>query len=493
MLGASQLHAELALHSAAIAQLSGDLRALKGQLSPGITTIALSPLVSAALSHMTSTSSAEIDRLLLGLEGIEGAVNSIRFEWFTILRRADSLALTGNASVVNAFSPVVELLKSRWSKLNSGQKLLTFENDVRRAIVGVQTKTTTKLVSVANYSAEGRGAESSAIGIGNVSAFRGGAAVGSIEGAGRAVYDLYKASSDLVERLLRLQMQFITGEGATAVTSGVDTISQFIDSCPDLPAALGKDLANRWSSASDFGKGLLVGQVTGYLAATVFLAALSDGATVELELASGTSEIAEIARTFMKVTDPLEALRPLTRFASRVPPELRIAGREAQVIQDASGSVVSAETKLQSELAKLPAAMANKGSRLVHTPRSEALEELLREAAANDVMIHSDSEAQALLDWSARSAGEDPSNYHAVTIGQDIFVRPAYADNVRVLREELIHTFQQKAGAASNEIVEKEIEARLLMIQYRHKWSITNDEIREMIREVRIMRKTGKY
>jgi hypothetical protein len=48
-------------------------------------------------------------------------------------------------------------------------------------------------------------------------------------------------------------------------------------------------------------------------------------------------------------------------------------------------------------------------------------------------------------------------------------------------------------GASSAEIVEKEIEARLMMIKYRHKWGITADEIREMIQEVRTMRKTGRY
>ncbi|HMG23132.1 MAG TPA: DUF4157 domain-containing protein, partial [Kofleriaceae bacterium] len=137
--------------------------------------------------------------------------------------------------------------------------------------------------------------------------------------------------------------------------------------------------------------------------------------------------------------------------------------------------------------------MANKGEELINTPRPQALRELLDEARAANVEIHTDAEAQRFLDWAARAAGAEPETYHAVTLGDDIFVRPEYADNVRVLREELIHVFQQRAGASTAEIVEKEIEARLLMIRYRQKWAITNDEVREMIREVRIMRRTGKY
>ena len=107
--------------------------------------------------------------------------------------------------------------------------------------------------------------------------------------------------------------------------------------------------------------------------------------------------------------------------------------------------------------------------------------------------IHSDEEAQRLLDWAARAEGVDAANYHAVTIGDDIFVRVEHAANVRVLREELIHVFQQRGGLASNQIVEAEVQARLAMVRFRHKWGITNDEAREMIREIRTIRKSGKY
>ena len=75
--------------------------------------------------------------------------------------------------------------------------------------------------------------------------------------------------------------------------------------------------------------------------------------------------------------------------------------------------------------------------------------------------------------------GGKPCDYHAVTIGDVILVRPQYAENVRVLREELIHVFQQRGGMAVTDIVAQEIEARLMMIAQRHQRSLTVDEVKE--------------
>ncbi|MEO8846461.1 MAG: hypothetical protein ABI704_33120 [Kofleriaceae bacterium] len=130
---------------------------------------------------------------------------------------------------------------------------------------------------------------------------------------------------------------------------------------------------------------------------------------------------------------------------------------------------------------------------LAQTNRERALKDLVDEAAKANVVIHSDENAQALLDWSAKMNGAPPESFHAVTIGDDIFVRPEFVENVRVLREELIHVFQQRGGIGSNELVEGELQARLSMIQFRYRWGITNDEVREMIREVRKIRETGRY
>ena len=66
-------------------------------------------------------------------------------------------------------------------------------------------------------------------------------------------------------------------------------------------------------------------------------------------------------------------------------------------------------------------------------------------------------------------------------------------DNVRTLREEMIHVYQQRAGQSTNDIVVSEINARLEIIRNRYRWGITNNEIREIIAEIRQMRKTGRY
>jgi hypothetical protein len=135
----------------------------------------------------------------------------------------------------------------------------------------------------------------------------------------------------------------------------------------------------------------------------------------------------------------------------------------------------------------------NKGKPHKFVPREKALQNFLKEVKDNGVVIHSDEEATRYLDWCAKQHGAPPESFHAVTLGDDIFVRPEYADNVRVLREELVHVYQQREGADITKVVDLEIDARLQLIQNRHEWGITNNEVREMIQEIRIMRKTGRY
>jgi hypothetical protein len=186
----------------------------------------------------------------------------------------------------------------------------------------------------------------------------------------------------------------------------------------------------------------------------------------------GASEVAELQRIVRQIEADERVFRASLQEAGGAR-DLHRAGEQA--------------------LAELPPAMFNRGSKLIHTPREQALKELLEEARKADVIIQSDAEAARYLDLAAKRYGGNPSDYHAVTIGDVIFVRPQYAENVRVLREELIHVFQQRGGMAVTDIVAQEIEARLMMIARRHQWSMTVDEVKEMIAEVRQMRKTGKY
>jgi hypothetical protein len=195
-------------------------------------------------------------------------------------------------------------------------------------------------------------------------------------------------------------------------------------------------------------------------------------ATVKAGGKLGASEVAELQRIVRQIEADERVFRASLQ-ETRGARDLRRAGEQA--------------------LAELPPAMFNRGSKLIHTPREQALKELLEEARKAEVIIQSDAEAERYLDLAAKRYGGNPADYHAVTIGDVIFVRPQYAENVRVLREELIHVFQQRGGMAVNDVVAQEIEARLMMIARRHQWSMTVDEVREMIAEVRQMRKTGRY
>ena len=123
----------------------------------------------------------------------------------------------------------------------------------------------------------------------------------------------------------------------------------------------------------------------------------------------------------------------------------------------------------------------------MNVSREQALIELLKEARERGITIHSDAEAEELLEWAAMRDGQRPEKYHAVTLRQDIFVRAAYASDLRVLREEMIHVEQQRAGIGTDQIIAAEIEARQLMIKNRRRWAFTNREIRAMIKEIRLL------
>lgn len=127
------------------------------------------------------------------------------------------------------------------------------------------------------------------------------------------------------------------------------------------------------------------------------------------------------------------------------------------------------------------------------TSRQQALAELLAEAEARGVTIHSDDEAVLLLDWLAAQKGIARERIQAVTFGNDIFIRSEHAFNVRILREEMIHVGQQAAGIAHDEVSRAEVDARRQMIKNRRVWGIINDEAREMIAEIRSINETGRY
>jgi hypothetical protein len=134
----------------------------------------------------------------------------------------------------------------------------------------------------------------------------------------------------------------------------------------------------------------------------------------------------------------------------------------------------------------------------IRVSREQAVADIYADAKVRGVEIRSGTEANEYLDYAARQQGIPPEAMHATNIGDDlIFMREEFAFNPRVLREELIHTQQQHriqvgAGNSGNRPA-LEIEAREELINNRHQWSISNDEIREVIQEIRTIRETGSY
>ena len=130
--------------------------------------------------------------------------------------------------------------------------------------------------------------------------------------------------------------------------------------------------------------------------------------------------------------------------------------------------------------------------------RAEALAEVRAEAARRNIGILTDAdpEVKAYMDAAAKREGVAPEDLHASTIGDTIMVREAVADDVRVLREEMIHVDQQQnmqIGVGVDTRVDAEIAARQTMLDNAKDWALTQDEINEITREIETIRDRGRY
>jgi len=122
----------------------------------------------------------------------------------------------------------------------------------------------------------------------------------------------------------------------------------------------------------------------------------------------------------------------------------------------------------------------------------------LREANRLGIEIDSGEDAVAYLNWYERTAGATPGSHHAVAVGTDlIYVRPEYAANVRVLREEILHVLQQwgglEIGAGGHGIAEAEVAVRQTLMQNARRWGLTPTEVRELQREIELILQRGGY
>ena len=86
----------------------------------------------------------------------------------------------------------------------------------------------------------------------------------------------------------------------------------------------------------------------------------------------------------------------------------------------------------------------------------------------------------------------------AITLGTDtILIRERYANNVRVLREELIHTQQQIKGLlvdpGRSVITTMELDARYQLLQNKDSWALTDEEVAEIEKEITVITQKGRY
>ncbi len=132
--------------------------------------------------------------------------------------------------------------------------------------------------------------------------------------------------------------------------------------------------------------------------------------------------------------------------------------------------------------------------------RKQALLSAYGEAERRGIRIITDADPEiaAYMDHAAARQDISPENMHAITLGSDtIVIREQYADNVRVLREELIHTQQQinglLIGTGGDLITAMELEARYRLLQNKDIWALTDEEIDEIEREIAVITKKGRY
>ena len=93
------------------------------------------------------------------------------------------------------------------------------------------------------------------------------------------------------------------------------------------------------------------------------------------------------------------------------------------------------------------------------------------------------------MDSAAVRQGVRPEDIHAITLGTDtILIRKQYASDVRVLREELIHTQQQIEGLSIDPgrdiITAMEVDARYQLLQNKDSWALADEEAAEIEREI---------
>ena len=129
------------------------------------------------------------------------------------------------------------------------------------------------------------------------------------------------------------------------------------------------------------------------------------------------------------------------------------------------------------------------------TPRDQALRDVQADIKALGVEVVSDADTEAYLDYRARQMGLKPEEMFASTMGNTIMIRASAANDVRTLREELIHTQQQQPGMeiSADSVTQGEIEARELMLQNANRWGLSEAERTEIQQDLVKIEQRGGY
>lgn len=129
------------------------------------------------------------------------------------------------------------------------------------------------------------------------------------------------------------------------------------------------------------------------------------------------------------------------------------------------------------------------------TSREQALKDVQADIAALGVTVVSDADTEAYLDYRAAQMGMKPEELFASTMGDTILIRASAVDDVRTLREELIHTQQQQPGMeiSAESVTAGEVEARQLLLENANRWGLTEAERTEIREDLVKIEQRGGY
>jgi hypothetical protein len=117
------------------------------------------------------------------------------------------------------------------------------------------------------------------------------------------------------------------------------------------------------------------------------------------------------------------------------------------------------------------------------------------EIESQGIEIQVDEEAVRHLDYFGHRSSIVVEWDGDEVVGATIILRPEDMDNALILREELIHYYQQAYLKLdpSEQLFFMEVQAREAIIHNRHSWILTNDQIRRTINDLREIIRRGSY